>query len=121
MNWAAESFGLAHVDEELKVLLHPLVGPWFTLSAIVVCDLKAMGTHNPPPPLPCPLSDGDRQKVKVAIKEGCTDKLPANVFDAFKVGSKYRFSDDHIKYVNSGNRGFLRDLVNAHIAQQSPA
>jgi len=99
------------------MLLHPLVGPWFTIRAIVVCDLKAMGTCCPPP-LPCPLSDSDHDRAKVAMKEGSTGKIPVSLRDAVKVGSKYRFSDDHIKYVNTGNRKFLRDLVIAHAAKQ---
>jgi len=122
VNWAVELSGLAYADKDLGQLLHPLVGPWFRIRAIVVCDLKAMGTCCPPP-LPCPLSDSDRDKAKVAIKEGSTDKkvLPVNVFDAMKVGSKYRFCDDHVKYVNSNNRKFLRDLVNAYTASHLPA
>jgi len=116
VNWAAELSGLAYVDKELDMLLHPLVGPWFTIRAIVVCDLKAMGTCCPPP-LPCPLSDSDRDRAKVALKEASTDKLPVNVRDAVKVGSKYHFSDEHIQYVNTGNMKFLRDLVIANAAK----
>lgn len=120
VSWAAELSGLAYVDEEVKIkneplLLHPLAGPWFTIRAIVVCDLKAMGTCCPPP-LPCPLSDNDRERAKVAMKEVSTDKLPVNVRDAVKVGSKYRFSDGHIKYVNTEDRKLLRELVIAHHA-----
>lgn len=120
VTWAAELSGLAYVDEELKMTLHPLVGPWFRIRAIVVCDLQAMGTCCPPP-LPCPLSDGDRDRTKVAMKEGTSDKLPVNVFDAVKVGIKYRFSNDHIKYVNTSDRKFLQDLVKARTAMQPPA
>ena len=77
----AHAAGLAYLDQQSHLCLHPKFGPWFALRCVIVFDgLLYNGPRKPQLTDPLPLST--REYIKLAIR--CAQREPStqNLQDA---------------------------------------
>lgn len=71
----AHAAGLADLDQQTHLCLHPKFGPWFALRCVLVFDsIEHTGPRKPQ--LKYPLSLSTQEYVKLAIK--CAQRAPSN-------------------------------------------
>jgi hypothetical protein len=68
----AAAIGLAYLDPESQLCVHPSLGPWFALRAMIVLDLPPSAA--PRPLCASPLDESTRERVKVC-KTQCVCEL----------------------------------------------
>ena len=148
MQRAAQCAGLAHLDPSTHLSIHPTVGAWLSLRAVVVVDLPGVGPV-PPPPLESPLSATERHEASAALQraiarsssnlceelhgpnkdgerreESCDRGRPAwrewvALRDVVRLGRRYRFCEEQIEYHYTKDRARLRAAVLAEDAHAS--
>ncbi|KAG5191547.1 hypothetical protein JKP88DRAFT_251426 [Tribonema minus] len=121
--------GLAWLHDKTHLCLHPEVGPWLALRAVVLVDVP--GPSGPPPPaMPCPASEAEVARAAAAMdaalvvtyyaypccrccvapdvikRSGATSREAREAFlaarAAFDLGAAYRYPADVIEAADSG-------------------
>ncbi|HKA89628.1 MAG TPA: hypothetical protein VKE22_18315 [Haliangiales bacterium] len=111
----AERAGLAWLAPS-NLSIHPVVGPWLSLRAVIVADDGEPVVPAPPPPCAaCPsacLPAFERARAArdpVAAQTAWPTWLA--VRDACPIGREHRFQEDHIRYGYTKDREILRKAL----------
>eukprot|EP00611_Tribonema_gayanum_P002728 TRINITY_DN12061_c0_g1_i1.p1 TRINITY_DN12061_c0_g1~~TRINITY_DN12061_c0_g1_i1.p1 ORF type:complete len:298 (-),score=84.90 TRINITY_DN12061_c0_g1_i1:184-1077(-) len=101
--------GLAWLHDKTHLCLHPEVGPWLALRAVVLVDIPGP-TGSPPPAMPCPASEAEVARAAAAMdaaldvikRSGATSREAREAFlaarAAFDLGAAYRYPADVTEY-----------------------
>ena len=112
----AERAGLAWLAPS-RLAVHPVLGPWLSLRAIVVTELPPPPAPAAAPPCPaCPaacLPAFERARATLDPADPTASmraawRLWLAVRDACPLGREHRFQEDHVAYGYTNDRNILR-------------
>lgn len=121
--------GVAHLDERCHLSIHPSLGPWFALRAVVVLDdVEGPGDDQKPKPPPNPLAADPiaRARVDAAFDEALAGYERADaadgqwrrwvaVRDAVSPEHPARYHDDQVLYHYNCLNGAERERIRSKL------